>query len=89
MNWKLVWKLSIPPEVKEFIWKALRKILPTNTRLLDRGVHCSLAGKSCSRVEDETHALLRCNKAVATVWCLWRKLRNITLGSYLDCFIVY
>lgn len=76
-----MWKLCIPPKVKEFIWKALRKILPTNTSLLDRRVQCSLACKSCSEVEDETHAVLRCNKAAA-VRCLWGKLRNITLGSY-------
>lgn len=81
VNWKSVWKLCIPPKVKGFIWKALRKILPTNTSLLDWRVQCSLACKSCSEVEDETHAVLRCNKAAA-VRCLWGKLRNITLGSY-------
>ncbi|KAA3458502.1 Long chain acyl-CoA synthetase 8 [Gossypium australe] len=61
VNWKSVWKLCIPPKVKEFIWKALRKILPTNTSVLDRRVQYILVCKSCSEVEDETHVVLRCN----------------------------
>ena len=38
--WAGIWKLKIPPKVKNLIWHMCRGCSPTRVRLLDKGVQC-------------------------------------------------
>lgn len=36
--WTKTWKLNVPPQIRHFIWRALKNILPTRTNLLKKGI---------------------------------------------------
>jgi len=37
-NWRDIWRLKIPPEVKHLVWRMCRGCLPARVRLQDNGV---------------------------------------------------
>ncbi|XP_057792604.1 uncharacterized protein LOC131009319 [Salvia miltiorrhiza] len=37
-QWECLWKVDVPPKVKNFLWRAARDNLPSKQRLLSRGV---------------------------------------------------
>ncbi|KAL5766931.1 hypothetical protein ACOSP7_017548 [Xanthoceras sorbifolium] len=67
--WKHLWKLDVPNKIKLFVWRACKKILPTNLNLSKKGIlvshlcsFCGLASESsdhalwgCSRLKSECH----------------------------------
>jgi len=68
--WSRLWKLSIPPKVRNFVWQVSSNILPTRANLAHRRVpidpKCAVYGSS-----DETvrHILWQC-PLVRNVWTL-------------------
>ena len=66
--WKFLWSLSLPPKVKNFIWRACLGILPTNELLWHRHMRkdgfCSVCG---CEMESVVHALWSCS-AANDVW---------------------
>lgn len=46
-NWSLLWKLQIPPKVKQFLWNTLRGCLPTRTHLQQKGVQFTCLCEYC------------------------------------------
>ena len=68
--WNRLWKLSVPPKVRNFVWRASSDILPTRANLARRRVpidpKCAVCGSS-----DETilHILWQCPLA-RNVWAL-------------------
>ena len=68
--WNRLWKLSVPPKVWNFVWRASSDILPTRANLARRRVpidpKCAVCGSS-----DETvlHILWQCPLA-RNVWAL-------------------
>ena len=68
--WNRLWKLSVPPKVRNFVWRASSDILPTQANLARRRVpidpKCVVCGSS-----DETvlHILWQCPLA-RNVWAL-------------------
>ena len=72
--WKAIWKMQVPPKVKNFIWQACRNVLPTKQALMRRKI---IADPICERcklvVEDVEHALWSCPE-LDVVWAdrvLW------------------
>ena len=66
--WKLVWSLSVPNKVKNFLWQVCKEALPMKRNLRRRKIieedtcdHCK------SSAESEFHALWECS-ALTTVW---------------------
>ena len=73
--WKLVWSLSVPNKVKNFLWRVYKEALPVKRNLRRRKIieedtcdHCK------SSAESEFHALWEC-LALAPVWNSVPKLR--------------
>ncbi|XP_050207383.1 uncharacterized protein LOC126656807 [Mercurialis annua] len=65
--WKQLWKLSIPQQVKIFIWKALNNGLASNGNIHRRiEERCELCPR-CPNTETISHILLQCPFA-ETVW---------------------
>nr|GMC81691.1 uncharacterized protein LOC109176397 [Ipomoea batatas] len=60
-SWNQLWRLKIPPKIKNFIWRCARNILPVKTVLLQRRVEippdCPLCHKE---VESRSHLFLDC-----------------------------
>ena len=48
--WSSLWAVQVPPKVKLFIWKACQNIIPTQTKLFEKGITHSY---SCLWCEDE------------------------------------
>jgi len=70
-SWNLIWKLKVPPKVKNLIWRICRNCLPTRVRLRDKGVNCTAKYALCNMDgEDSMHLLFRCASSV-NIWNLW------------------
>jgi len=41
-SWDIIWRLEMPPRVKNFIWRIGRNCIPTRMRLRDNGVNCDI-----------------------------------------------
>ena len=71
--WNQLWKLSVPPKVRNFVWRASSDILPTRANLAHRRVpidpKCAVCGSS-----DETvlHILWQCPLA----WNVWALVKG-------------
>ena len=69
--WNLIWKLKMPPKVKNFVWRMCRGCFPTCARLSSRGVACPIDCVVCdSNYEDIIHVLVECPKVVQA----WRNV---------------
>lgn len=40
--WRRLWKLNVPGKVKNFLWRAVKNVLPTTDNLLSREFRCCL-----------------------------------------------
>ncbi|XP_024640669.1 uncharacterized protein [Medicago truncatula] len=59
---------KVPLKVNNFLWRVCRDCLPTQARLLDKGVNCTYLCGLCEECyEDTTHVLFDCPKA-RNVW---------------------
>ena len=71
-HWRKIWKLSVPPKVCNFIWRACSNILPTRESLHRRRVNvdarCELCC-ACQQPESAGHLLWECPFA-RNVWAL-------------------
>jgi len=77
-DWMSIWKLAVPPKVRNFIWRVARNCLPTRVRLSEKGVQIGTICPWCNVVpETATHILMECNKSRET----WVKLNLI---NYID-----
>ena len=68
--WNRIWKLNIPPKVRNFVWRACSDILPNSTNLCRKRIPLNPACAICQQ-HDETvaHALWGCPLA-RNVWAL-------------------
>jgi hypothetical protein len=76
-NWDSIWRIKVPPKVKNLIWRVCRNCLPTRARLLDKGVHCPSLCALCDEIyEDTIHILFDYHKArnVCRESCLLSKV---------------
>jgi len=65
-----MWKLRVPPKVKNLVWRVYRDYFPTHVSvcLNSRGVSCPSKCVLCSDAhEDSLHALFTCPRA-SHVW---------------------
>jgi hypothetical protein len=75
--WRKLWKLQVPPKVRNFLWKFIKNGLPTNTNRYYRHLSSDGACEMCHHVnEDGFHAIMDCphakglRHAMRRVWCL-------------------
>ncbi|KAI4347889.1 hypothetical protein L6164_008665 [Bauhinia variegata] len=68
MQWKLLWKVDVPPKYKHFIWRCCKDMLPTTSALCRRGMDIPNECPCCC-YEEETiiRALFGCEKS-QVVW---------------------
>ncbi|KAK7281570.1 hypothetical protein RIF29_09681 [Crotalaria pallida] len=82
--WKKLWAVQVIPRVKEIVWRAAKNILPTNQRLLERGIRrdpiCPLCGMEVNTI---THALLQC-KETRCIWFASPITIHIPVGEELN-----
>lgn len=67
--WSGIWKLKVPPKVKNSVWQVCRECFPTRVRLPRRGVYCPSTCVMCNDPhEDSYHFFFQCCTAVSA----WR-----------------
>lgn len=84
-NWNDIWRLKVPPKVKNLLWRMCRGCLPTRVRLQDKGVSCPTNCASCdSDYEDLNHLLFECPFSIQ-VWNaagVWNDVQQAYLYGY-------
>ncbi|KAJ9167546.1 hypothetical protein P3X46_022190 [Hevea brasiliensis] len=65
-NWDRLWKLQIPPKVRDFLWPIARNIIPTRERLQQKGLD----------VEDDC-LFFGAHKDFVHVISIWSALNNL------------
>lgn len=82
--WSGIWKLKVPPKIKNLIWRMCRGCLPTRVRLQDKGVQCPMNCVVCDGPsEDLHHVFFDCSFAVQ-VWIragMWEKIQQACTNS--------
>jgi len=59
--WSGIWRLKVPPKIKNLLWRTCRGCLPTKVRLQDKGVQCPISCVSCDGLhEDLSHICFEC-----------------------------
>lgn len=60
-QWKWIWKLRVPPKVRNFLWRACHDIIPTRAALFRRRVGSEPFCEFCkTAVETESHIFFHC-----------------------------
>jgi len=77
-----IWRLKVPPKIKNLLWRMCRGCLPTRVRLQDKGVQCPVSCVSCDdSYEDLAHICFECPLTVQ-VWHttgLWNTVHKVFL----------
>jgi len=84
-RWNLIWKLKVPPKIKNSLWRVCRGCFPTRARLSSRGVFCPLDCVQCNNnYEDSIHVLIECPKVVQVRWNanLWDIIDRVIHQDY-------
>nr|XP_011465871.1 PREDICTED: uncharacterized protein LOC105351944 [Fragaria vesca subsp. vesca] len=64
--WNKLWTAQVPEKVKICVWKAASNILPTRSRLSERGIDIDTQSPSCEEeVESPIHTLSDCDHATS------------------------
>ena len=66
--WIAIWSAKVQPKIRVFMWRACLDILPTRTKLFDRGILSSFSCQWCEEnPESPSHVLWQCEFA-QRVW---------------------
>jgi hypothetical protein len=66
--WTAIWSAKVQPKIRVFMWRACLDILPTRTKLFDRGILSSFSCQWCEEdPETSSHVLWQCDFA-QRVW---------------------
>lgn len=68
--WNKIWRLRVPPKVRNFLWRACSDILPTRANIVKRRLPIDPSCAICGQAEESVcHALWECPLAT-NVWAL-------------------
>ncbi|VFQ68446.1 unnamed protein product [Cuscuta campestris] len=68
--WAFIWKMQVPPKVRNFMWRALNDVLPVRANLRRRQVEVAdVCPRCCTDQETTIHSLIGCTFSQA---CLGR-----------------
>jgi hypothetical protein len=88
--WQGIWRLKVPPKIRNLIWRICRNVVPTRRRLHDKGVQCPLTCVACNDSgEDLDHLFFNCPFTMQVwqrlgLWTTIQQTRNNT-GSVAEC----
>lgn len=78
--WKHLWKLKVPPKVRIFWWRVIRKFLPTKAKLHRRHIEQLAACPTCRAANESIYLVI----TECTFACLfWNEIKEIT-GKKLE-----
>jgi len=63
--WSGIWKLKVPPKVRNLIWRVCRDCFPTCVKLISRGVNWPSGCVTCNDLREDSY--LQC-KTIIDVW---------------------
>jgi hypothetical protein len=88
--WQGIWRLKVPPKIRNLVWRICRNIIPTGRRLQDKGVQCPLTCVVCNEPEEDLdHICFNCPFSVQVwqhlgFWTVIQQIRHNT-GSMAEC----
>ena len=72
--WKKLWKMAIPPEVRNFWWRTIHKFIPCRHILKERHVEKISNCEDCGEDETIFHTLFICTWAKL----FWQEIKRLT-----------
>ncbi|CAL1407329.1 unnamed protein product [Linum trigynum] len=66
-TWKKLWRLEVPPKVRQFMWRLAREILPTWVLVSHRNPRRGECCPFCDQRETQKHIFLECQWA-SRIW---------------------
>nr|GMD39101.1 putative RNA-directed DNA polymerase [Ipomoea batatas] len=84
--WRKLWRLKIPPNIRNFLWRCIHNVLPTKGALVRRGVDLDNACPLCSQASESLHHLLFVCPQVSDLWIdLMRPMDDsVVFAMWLD-----
>ncbi|KAF2296817.1 hypothetical protein GH714_005145 [Hevea brasiliensis] len=76
-NWDRLWKLQIPPKVRDFLWPIARNVIPTRERLQQKGLDVEDDCLFCGAHKDFVHEEDLRNQSCVLAWSIWSALNNL------------
>lgn len=77
--WSKLWKLSVPPKVRNFWWRVIKGFIPVRAILHIRHIELQSICVECGSTDDTIyHALLECNFA-NNFWRLFKDIYKIKI----------
>jgi len=80
-KWDMIWKLKVPPKVKNFMWRLTRNVLPTRTRLRYKRVNCPGNCVLCNSTKENSLHLFFDFPSSCNIWYvanLSQAISNVT-----------
>ncbi|CAJ2660552.1 unnamed protein product [Trifolium pratense] len=68
--WVLLWKIKVPPRVKNLLWRICRRCIPTRVNLRSRGVNCIDTCPLCNEHEEDSYHIFFDCPSSRNVWSM-------------------
>ena len=88
-QWRYVWTASVPDKVKIWHWRAFQDVVPFLSRLVTKGVDCSVVCPMCEEANETLgHFVKGCPllQSVVTISSIRDKFQQINIDSYGEFF---
>lgn len=83
--WKKLWKLQVPPKVKDVLWCAATNCLPTKTQLRSRHVNVNAVCPACKTGRESIpHCLVECSFAKSCWTRLDVEIETSVSGTFAE-----
>jgi len=66
--WSGIWKLKVPPKVKNLVWRICRYCFPTRVKLRNRGINCPSECVFCADPHEDSYHILFHFQMVVDTW---------------------
>jgi hypothetical protein len=72
--WKKLWRLPVPPKVRNFWWRVIKGFVPSKVVLCSRHIERIGFCEACGQEENVRHAIFECTCAKL----FWQEIKNTT-----------
>ena len=77
LYWKKLWKMRVPPKVRNYWWRVIKGFIPCRSVLEARHVEKISLCHACGSKESIQHALFKCTWAKL----FWQEVKNVTSST--------
>lgn len=87
--WNAIWRISVLPKIKNFLWRMLHNVLPTCVILVQKQVAVQVLCPVCEQEPESIEHVLLLSGFARGVWLVLNNLQVQTQISYGNGFLIY